>query len=374
MHDERIPTQGLLARFAAVLPQGLAPLSLGEGNTPLVRLRHLEATLPHPITWYAKCEGVNPTGSFKDRGMVVAVAAALHQGHRAVLCASTGNTSAAAAAYAAHAGMHAVVLIPHGGIAPGKLAQALVHGARVLAVEGHFDQAMALVKEAGQRLPIALVNSINPYRLQGQKTIAYEVTEALGGPPDYHALPVGNAGNITAHWIGYSELAGCDTAACSWCQGRCPVKGAAPASRPVMLGYQASGSAPFIQGGPVADPHTIASAIRIGNPQNWDSAQTVIRESGGWFAAVTDEAILEAQALLARCEGIFCEPASAASIAGVLMDVNAGRLRPGATVVSTLTGHGLKDPGVALAVRHAQPTVVSAEGFMDHLSSMLERP
>lgn len=374
MNDDLTATQGLMAHFAAVLPQELAPLSLGEGNTPLVRLRHLEATLAHPITWYAKFEGANPTGSFKDRGMVVAVAAALHQGHRAVLCASTGNTSAAAAAYAAAAGMRSVVLIPHGGIAPGKLAQALVYGARVLAVEGNFDQAMALVKEAGQRLPIALVNSINPYRLQGQKTIAYEVTEALGGPPDYHALPVGNAGNITAHWIGYSELAGCDTAACSWCRGQCQVKRNGPASRPVMLGYQAAGSAPFIQGGPVADPRTIASAIRIGNPQNWDSAQTVIRESGGWFAAVTDEAILEAQALLASHEGIFCEPASAAAIAGVLMDAHAGRLREGATVVSTLTGHGLKDPGAALAVHNVQPTVVAAEAFLDHLSCLLEQP
>jgi threonine synthase len=368
-------SQGLLARFSGILPQELEPLSLGEGNTPLVRLRHLEATLAQPIAWYAKFEGANPTGSFKDRGMVVAVAAALHQGHRAVLCASTGNTSAAAAAYAAAAGMRAVVLIPHGGIAPGKLAQALVYGADVLAVEGNFDQAMTLVKEAGQRLPIALVNSINPYRLQGQKTIAYEVTEALGKPPDYHALPVGNAGNITAHWIGYSELAGCDTAACGWCQGHCKVKCRdATGSRPVMLGYQAAGSAPFIQGSPVADPRTIASAIRIGNPQNWDSAQTVIRESGGWFAAVTDEAILEAQALLASREGIFCEPASAASIAGVLMDVKAGRVHAGATVVSTLTGHGLKDPGAALAVQHVQPTVVPVGAFLDHLARMLEQP
>ena len=356
---------GLIGRYADRLPiDNDAPaVSLGEGNTPLIRLDNLVADLPGEVALYVKYEGLNPTGSFKDRGMTTAVTQAVHEGSRAIICASTGNTSASAAAYAARAGIKAFVLIPDGKIAMGKLAQAIMHGAEVLQIRGNFDDGMRIVKAMAEQAPVSLVNSVNPYRLQGQKTAAFEICESLGRAPDYHCLPVGNAGNITAYWMGYSEMAlapgAAGTAACGFCNGDCVYHQNAVAHRPVMLGYQASGSAPFLRGGPVEQPETVATAIRIGAPQSWDYALTASRESGGWFDEFDDEAILEAQWLLASREGIFCEPASAVSVAGALRDIRAGHIEPGSTVVCTLTGHGLKDPDVAK--RHAEAAVSTVD-------------
>lgn len=359
---------GLVERYRERLP--LAPatpaVSLGEGDTPLVRLENLPAAAGVDAEIYVKFEGLNPTGSFKDRGMTVAVTQAVAEGARAIVCASTGNTSASAAAYAARAGITAFVLIPEGKIAQGKLAQAVVHGATVIQVKGNFDAGMQLVKDVAAHAPVTIVNSINPYRLQGQKTAAFEISEALGGAPDYHCLPVGNAGNITAHWIGYSELAGVQTAACRFCEGHCAyLQQGNPGRRPVMLGYQAVGAAPFLQGGPVADPETVATAIRIGNPQSWNEALAVARESGGGFDALSDEDILATQRLLAAREGVFCEPASAASLAGALRDLRGGRIPAGSRVVCTLTGHGLKDPETA--IRLASAPVVQVEARLDEV-------
>ena len=343
---------GLVDRFRHVLPIAVdtQAVSLHEGDTPLIELLHLPKQINTHCRIYAKFEGLNPTGSFKDRGMTVAVTRAREEGSRAIICASTGNTSASAAAYAVRAGMQCFVLIPEGNVALGKLAQAIMHGASVLQIRGNFDDGMRLVRELSEELPITLVNSINPYRVQGQKTLAYEVSEALGGPPDYHCLPVGNAGNITAHWVGYSELAGClepATEACKLCEGSCLFEPAVQSgTRPRMVGYQAAGSAPFLRGEWVAEPETRATAIRIGHPQSWDQAWIVQRESGGWFDECTDEEILSMQRQLASQEGIFCEPASAASVAGALRDIKQGRIADGSTVVCTLTGHGLKDPSV----------------------------
>lgn len=325
---------GVIDRYRArlPLPPGVRVISLHEGSTPLVRLDNLVRQAGLDMELYAKFEGMNPTGSFKDRGMTVAVTHAVAQGSRAVICASTGNTSASAAAYAARAGIAAFVLIPTGKIALGKLAQAIAYGAHVLQIDGDFDAGMALVKALGADLPVTVVNSINPWRIQGQKTAAFEIVDALGSAPDLHCLPVGNAGNISAYWLGYSE----DLAA-----GRI-------SRRPVMLGYQAAGAAPLVRGAPVEKPETLATAIRIGRPQSWDTAIAAQRESKGWFAAVTDDAILAAQRLLATTEGIYCEPASAASLAGLLQDAAANRIPAGSRVVLTLTGHGLKDPEIAL--------------------------
>lgn len=324
-------------------------ISLGEGNTPLIALDNLVRDVGFGGRILVKYEGLNPTGSFKDRGMTVAVTQAVDEGARAVICASTGNTSAAAAAYAARAGITALVVVPDGKIAAGKLAQAVMHGAVIVQIEGNFDAGMRLVKEVGETSPVTIVNSINPYRLQGQKTAAFEIVDALGAAPDYHCLPVGNAGNITAHWIGYTEAIGQGTAACAFCGGECRAPHPAMTdSRPTMLGYQASGSAPFMRGGPVADPDTVATAIRIGDPQSWDPAHVVQSESGGWFDELSDEEILDTQARLAQREGVFCEPASAASLAGALRDIKRGKIADGSTVVCTLTGHGLKDPEIAM--------------------------
>jgi threonine synthase len=331
------------------LPAGARAISLCEGRTPLIRLRHIPDELGFKGELYVKFEGANPTGSFKDRGMTVAVTDAVQRGSKAVICASTGNTSASAAAYAARAGITAFVLIPEGKIAAGKLAQAVMHGAVVLQIKGNFDDGMRLVKEVAQDVPVAIVNSINPYRLHGQKTAAFEIVEALGRAPDVHCLPVGNAGNISAYWMGYSEAAGLPTAARAECPG-------APAyavrklteRRPRMAGFQASGAAPFLRGEPVAHPETVATAIRIGHPQSWDLAWAAQKESNGWFDEIADEEILAAQKLLATREGVFCEPASAASVAGALRHIRGGRIAPDAVVVCTLTGHGLKDPDVAL--------------------------
>jgi threonine synthase len=342
---------GIVEAYRHRLP--LAPearaIGLGEGRTPLIRLENLPGAEGVDAQIYVKFEGANPTGSFKDRGMTVAVTQAVHAGSRAIICASTGNTSAAAAAYAARAGIKAFVLIPDGKIALGKLAQAVVHGATVIQIRGNFDDGMRLVKELAQTAPVAIVNSINPYRLQGQKTAAFEIVEALGRAPDYHCLPVGNAGNITAHWIGYSECAGLGTSACLHCNGNCSFAlPAAPAARPRMVGYQAAGAAPFLRGAPVKEPETVATAIRIGDPQSWAQAWTVQRDSAGWFDELTDGEILAMQGRLAALEGVFCEPASATSLAGAVRDLKRGRIAAGSTVVCTLTGTGLKDPDAVL--------------------------
>ncbi|HUP92841.1 MAG TPA: threonine synthase [Solimonas sp.] len=323
------------------LPAEAKAVALCEGRTPLIRLERIAREAGFEGELYVKFEGLNPTGSFKDRGMTVAVTQAVHEGARAIICASTGNTSASAAAYAARAGITAFVLIPEGKIALGKLAQAVVHGAVVVQVQGNFDDGMRLVKEVAQTAPVAIVNSINPYRLQGQKTAAFEILEALGRAPDYHCLPVGNAGNISAYWMGYSEATGTRTSA--------SLPGysieAFSTRRPVMAGYQASGAAPFLRGGPVAEPETVATAIRIGNPQSWEHAWNASRDSRGWFDEATDAEILATQRLLAS-EGIFCEPASAISVCGALRDIKSGKIAAGSTVVCTLTGNGLKDPDV----------------------------
>jgi len=307
-------------------------ISLGEGNTPLIRLNNIPKLIGKKVDIYVKFEGLNPTGSFKDRGMTMAVTKAVEEGSRAIICASTGNTSASAAAYASRAGITCFVLIPEGKIALGKLAQAMIHGAVVIQIDGNFDEGMALVKQVANEAPVTIVNSINPYRLQGQKTAAFEIIEELGSAPDYHCLPVGNAGNITAHWMGYCEYA--DHGIVN--------------NRPVMVGYQAAGAAPFIAGRMIDNPETVATAIRIGHPQSWDKAWQVQKDSSGWFDQCDDPDILAAQKLLAGKEGVFCEPASAASVAGALHDIKKGKIPEGSRVVCTLTGHGLKDPDTAI--------------------------
>ena len=355
---------GLIQRFGHYLPLGrdVRAISLGEGNTPLIRLQHLPAVVGKGVELYVKYEGLNPTGSFKDRGMTVAVTRAVEEGSKAIICASTGNTSASAAAYAARAGITAFVLIPAGKIAMGKLAQVMMHAGVVLQIKGNFDDGMRLVKEVAKEAPLTIVNSINPYRLQGQKTAAFEILEALEREPDFHCLPVGNAGNITAHWIGYCEAAGMATAACSHCQGKCRfLQAKLSTTRPIMVGYQAAGAAPFVRGHMVENPETVATAIRIGHPQSWENAWTVVDESGGWFDECSDEEILAAQHLLADREGIFCEPASATSVAGAMRDIQAGRIAQGATVVCTLTGHGLKDPDIAITQSKAEVITVAAD-------------
>jgi len=325
---------GLIDKYRDRLPvrDDTRVISLGEGNTPLIRLNNIPRTTGKDVDIYIKYEGLNPTGSFKDRGMTMAVTKAVEEGSRAIICASTGNTSAAAAAYAARAGIKAFVLIPDGKIAMGKLAQAMIHGAVVVQIRGNFDAGMELVKQIGLEVPVTIVNSINPFRLQGQKTAAFEIVEELECAPDFHCLPVGNAGNITAHWMGYTEY----------------FEHGIVNNRPKMLGYQAAGSAPFMRGKMVDNPDTVATAIRIGHPQSWDKAWVAQKASGGWFDECTDEEILAAQRLLAVREGIFCEPASATSLAGALRDIRNGKIPEGSKVVCTLTGHGLKDPDIAI--------------------------
>jgi threonine synthase len=359
--------RGLLDRYRHRLPvtDATPVVSLNEGNTPLMRLQNIPRDVGVDADIWVKCEGLNPTGSFKDRGMTMAVSHALEEGSRAIICASTGNTSASAAAYAARAGMVAFVIIPDGKIAMGKLAQAMMHGATILKIDGNFDDGMRLVREVAEDAPVTVVNSINPYRLQGQKTVAFEIVESLGCAPDYHCLPVGNAGNISAHWIGYSECCpderNCVTASCNFCDGNCPyVSEPLADSRPVMVGYQATGAAPFLRGHPVEHPETVATAIRIGNPQSWELALAASRESGGWFDEFSDDAILATQKLLAQREGIFCEPASAVAVSGALQDLKSGRIPAGSTVVCTLTGHGLKDPDIAMTNSSAPMITVKA--------------
>jgi threonine synthase len=337
---------GIIERYREWLPVTDATpiVTLNEGNTPLIAAPRLAAWIDPRLTVYLKYEGLNPTGSFKDRGMTLAVSKAAEEGRRTVMCASTGNTSASAAAYAARAGMECHVLIPGGKIALGKLSQALIHGAKVLAVEGNFDEALCLVRDICATHPVALVNSINPYRLQGQMTAAFEVVDALGRTPDFHALPVGNAGNITACWMGYKEYRA---------KRKC-------ARLPRMLGFQAAGAAPLVDGAPVRKPETVATAIRIGNPASWAGAIAARDESGGLIGKVTDEEILEAYRMLASLEGVFAEPASAAPVAGLRKLATQGFFSQPAVVVVTLTGHGLKDPNTAVSQAAASPTAVPA--------------
>ncbi|BAU57544.1 threonine synthase [Halorhodospira halochloris] len=347
---------GLISKYIDRLPisDDVRIIGLGEGGTPLIQLSNLPKAMGRDVDLFVKFEGLNPTGSFKDRGMTMAVTKAVEEGAKAIICASTGNTSASAAAYAARAGIACFVLIPDGKIAMGKLAQAIMHGAQILQIRGNFDAGMRLVKQLAEHAPLTIVNSINPYRLQGQKTAAFEIVEELERAPDYHCLPVGNAGNITAHWIGYCECSGSAheqklTEACSLCQGQCRFASAMIDKRPRMVGYQAAGGAPFMRGAPVDDPDTVATAIRIGHPQSWDHALAASRESGGWFDELSDDEILQAQRALADHDGVFCEPASATSLAGAMRDIGSGRIPEGSTVVCTLTGHGLKDPDVAIS-------------------------
>jgi threonine synthase len=313
-----------------------AVVTLLEGNTPLVPVPGVAERIAPGLDLHLKVEGLNPTGSFKDRGMTVAVSRAVAAGARAVICASTGNTSASAAAYAARAGVRCVVVIPEGQIALGKLAQAMVHGARVLAIRGNFDRALELVRELAEEGAVVVVNSINPDRIEGQKTVAFEVIRALGRVPDAHALPVGNAGNITATWKGYVEHAA-----------------AAGAPRPRMLGFEAEGAAPIVLGRRVPDPKTLATAIKIGNPASWTGATDARDQSGGRIETVTDDEIVEAYRMLADVEGVFVEPASAASVAGIRKLGARGALAGLRTIVCTVTGHGLKDPERAVAVSRA---------------------
>jgi threonine synthase len=316
-------------------------VTLGEGGTPLVRSESLSTETGCEV--WLKYEGANPTASFKDRGMTLAISKAVEEGSKAVVCASTGNTSASAAAYAAKAGLTCAVLVPKGKVAMGKMAGTLVHGARVLEVRGNFDAALELAQDLAERYPVTLVNSVNPFRLQGQKTCAFEIVDALGRAPDLHCVPVGNAGNISSHWLGYSEYLADGTIH----------------EPPRLFGFQAAGAAPLVIGRPVPEPQTIATAIRIGNPASWDTAVAAATESEGAIKAVTDREILAAYRRVAR-EGLFAEPASAASVAGLLQLSADGELPSGATVVCVLTGHGLKDPEWAIAGA-AQPPSIAPE-------------
>jgi threonine synthase len=340
--DERTPEfrlqtsafswSGLIETYRPYLPvSDTTPVvTLLEGNTPLIPVPYISQQIGRKVKVFVKYDGLNPTGSFKDRGMTMAISKAKEAGAEAVICASTGNTSASAAAYARRAGMRAFVLIPDGYVALGKLAQALVYGAEVIAVKGNFDQALTIVRQLSENYPITLVNSVNPYRLEGQKTAAFEIVDVLGNAPDWLCIPVGNAGNISAYWMGFCQYHQ---------QNKCD-------RLPKMMGFQAAGSAPLISGHPIAHPETIATAIRIGNPVNWEKAVAAQEASQGEFNAVTDAEILEAYRLLASHEGIFCEPASAASVAGLLKVRD--RVPTQATVVCVLTGNGLKDPDCAI--------------------------
>jgi threonine synthase len=332
---------GLIEAYRDRLPVSDATpvITLREGGTPLLPASYLSERVEANVL--LKYEGLNPTGSFKDRGMTVAISKAVEEGSKAVICASTGNTSASAAAYAARAGLVCAVLIPQGHIALGKLAQALIHGAKVIQVRGNFDQALTVVRELAGEQAVTLVNSVNPHRLEGQKTAAFEIVDELGDAPDVHCIPVGNAGNITAYWRGYSQYADA---------GR-------STRRPRMLGWQAAGAAPLVHGEPVPHPETVATAIRIGNPASWDGAVAARDESGGHIGAVTDAEILDAYRTLAGAEGLFVEPASAASVAGLFAAVDQGLIEPAETVVCTLTGHGLKDPERAIAAVEIGPAV-----------------
>lgn len=350
--------KGLINHYRPFLPvnEKTPVITLNEGNTPLIPSVNLCKKIGFNGNIYFKFDGANPTGSFKDRGMTMAISKAVENGARAVICASTGNTSASAAAFAARAGIKAIVLIPDGKIATGKLVQALIHGAVILQVAGSFDDALRVVKIIVEKYPITLVNSINPYRIEGQKTAAFEICEQLGAIPDYHILPVGNAGNITAYWKGYNEY-----------------KAAGKISAlPKMIGFQAAGAAPIVLGRRVEKPETIATAIRIGNPANWKNAEAASSESGGLISSVTDEEILYAFGLIASTEGIFCEPASAASIAGLLKLQRERYFSDHSSIVCTLTGNGLKDPDIVFKLPNA-PIKVKADfdAVKGHIEAIL---
>jgi len=361
LHD-----RGVISRYRPFLPvtDATPVISLSEGSTPLIHSPRLSALLPRGGEVYLKYEGLNPTGSFKDRGMTVAISKAAEEGAHTVVCASTGNTSAAAAAYAARGGMRCLVILPAGKIAAGKLAQAFIYGAKVIAIRGNFDDALRIVRELGDTGGIAIVNSINPHRIEGQKTAAFEIVEELGDAPDVHILPVGNAGNITAYWRGYREFLSSGRAG----------------QTPRMIGFQAAGSAPIYHGAVVAEPETAATAIRIGNPASWTGATGAVEESGGCIDIVTDDEILAAQDWLAANEGVFVEPASAASVAGLMKCLDIGRrsdrLQPGAIgegarVVCTVTGHGLKDPDAA--TRGGRFSAIEAEADLDDVRRAIDR-
>jgi threonine synthase len=337
--------QGVIHQYAQYLPVTDATpiVTLDEGNTPLIPVPSFVEAIGGRFDLYLKYEGLNPTCSFKDRGMTLAVSKAKERGAQVVICASTGNTSAAAAAYAARAKMKCVVLLPNGKIALGKLAQALMYGATTIAIEGNFDEALRIVRELGETGKAEVVNSINPVRIEGQKTAAFEICDALGDAPDFHFLPVGNAGNITAYWKGYREYHAAEKAD----------------TLPRMFGFQAAGAAPIVDGHPIAEPNTIATAIRIGNPASWQGATAAIQESNGHIDKVTDEEILAAYKLIARTEGIFVEPACAAPLAGLIKCVQAGMIPDGSLLTATMTGHGLKDPDTAIKTAGFQPTVVA---------------
>ena len=324
--------KGLIASYERFLPVTLSTprITLLEGNTPLIYLENISRKFGPKV--YVKFEGANPTGSFKDRGMVLAIAKAIEEGSKAVICASTGNTSASAAAYSARTGLKSIILIPEGKIALGKLAQAMIYGAKVIQIDGNFDDCLELAKKISEEYPVTLVNSLNPYRLEGQKTAAFEIIDVLGRAPDYHFIPVGNAGNITAYWMGYREY---------------HERGLSN-SLPKMMGFQAEGAAPIVYDRVFEHPETIATAIRIGNPASWKKAVAARDESGGVIEALTDEEILDAQKLLASSEGVFCEPASAASFGGFLRKAYQGLIQPSDVVVCTLTGNGLKDPDAVI--------------------------
>ena len=339
--------RGVIHAYRAHLPvtDSTPIISLNEGNTPLVRVDNFVRAIGGDFQLWLKYEGLNPTCSFKDRGMTLAVSKAKERGTHAIICASTGNTSASAAAYAARAGMKCVVLLPHGKIALGKLAQALMYGAVTVSIEGNFDVALTLVRELGQTGKVEVVNSINPARIEGQKTAAFEICDQLGRAPDFHFLPVGNAGNITAYWKGYREYHAAKKTT----------------ALPKMFGFQAAGAAPIVLDKPVADPQTIATAIRIGNPASWKSAVAALHESNGFIDKVTDDEILAAYKLAARTDGIFVEPASAACLAGLIRCVKDKKIPAGSVIAATMTGHGLKDPETAIKNAGFDPVVVPPE-------------
>lgn len=344
--------RGLLHHYKDYLPvnENTPMLSLNEGNTPLLPMENISKELG--IELYVKYEGANPTGSFKDRGMVMAVAKAKEEGSNAIMCASTGNTSAAAAAYAARLGMRCIVLIPDGKIAAGKLAQAVMYGAEIYAIEGNFDHALQMVRNLSETAPITLVNSVNPYRIEGQKTAAFEICDQLGKAPDVLAIPVGNAGNITAYWKGFKEYN--------------EIK---QTGLPVMRGFEAEGAAAIVKNKVIENPETVATAIRIGNPASWDKAVNAANESNGKIDEVTDKEILEAYQLITRREGVFAEPGSCASIAGVIKQVKSGEIKKGSTVVAVLTGNGLKDPDCAMNTAEIKPIVLpnDEQVVFDHI-------
>ena len=347
--------QGLINKYREFLPvtDSTPVVTLNEGNTPLIKAENLAKKIGIDAEIYLKFEGSNPTGSFKDRGMTMAVTKAKESGSGAIICASTGNTSASAAAYGAKAGLKTYVLIPDGYIALGKLSQAMMYGAEIIAIQGNFDRALEVVREIADKYPITLVNSVNPYRIEGQKTGAFEICEALGGAPDYHFIPVGNAGNITAYWKGYKE----------WHNlGKIP-------ALPKMMGFEAEGSAAIVRGERILKPETLATAIRIGNPASWKQAEAARDESKGKIGCVSDEKIVEAYKMLASAEGVLCEPASAASVAGLIQAHSQGLVKEGTDIVCILTGNGLKDPDNAIKYSNADVKKTSSE-IKDVLKAM----